>query len=183
MKLTIKNMVCNHCIAALKFAFSDLSLTPVSIELGRAEIEEDLNDEQLARLSRRLESSGFELITNPDRDLVESVKREIINMVRSDRPQPLKLSEFISERLKRDYRTVSRIFSDLEGRTIESYTIMQKIERVKELLIDGQMNISEIAYITGYSSTGHLSRQFKEITGMTPSEFKVNGHRIALNEV
>ena len=104
-------------------------------------------------------------------------------MVRADEPQTLKLSEYLSSRIGRDYRTLSRVFSDAEGRTIENYLILQKIERVKELLVDGQLTVSEIAWLTDYSSVGHLSRQFKAITGMTPSEFRISGRRIPLNEV
>ncbi len=176
-------MVCNHCVTAVRQALADLSLTPVSVELGRAEIAENLDDNEISDLSSRLETSGFELITDPAKDTVESVKREIIMMLRTDEPAPQKLSDYLSARLNRDYRTLSRIFSDTEGRTIENYLIMQKIERVKELLLDGELTVSEIAYRTGYSSTAHLSRQFKEITGMTPSDFRRDGHRLPLNEV
>lgn len=183
MKLAIKNMVCNHCVSAVRQALADLGLTPLSVELGRAEIAQKLTDEQLAKLASRLEASGFELITDPAKDTVESIKREIIMMVRSDEPVPQKLSDYLSAKLNRDFRSLSRIFSDTEGRTIENYLIMQKIERVKELLLDGELNVSEIAYRTGYSSVAHLSRQFKEITGMTPSDFRRDGHRLPLNEV
>ena len=183
MKLAIKNMVCNHCVSAVRQALTELGLTPVSVELGRAEIVEDLTNERLDQLAARLEASGFELISDPTKDIVESIKREIIMMVRSDEPVSQKLSDYLSAKLNRDFRALSRIFSDTEGRTIENYLIMQKIERVKELLLDGELNVSEIAYRTGYSSVAHLSRQFKEITGMTPSDFRRDGHRLPLNEV
>ena len=104
-------------------------------------------------------------------------------LIRSTDPPSAKLSEYLSARLGRDFKSLSRIFSETEGRTIENYAIMQKIERVKELLLDGQLTVSEIAWQTGYSSVGHLSRQFKDVTGMTPSEFRVDGHRLPLNEV
>ncbi len=183
MKLIIKNMVCNHCVAAVRTALADCGLTPISVELGRAEISGQLSDNELHDIAKRLEESGFELITDPAKDLVETIKREIIMMVRADEPQTLKLSEYLSSRIGRDYRTLSRVFSDAEGRTIENYLILQKIERVKELLVDGQLTVSEIAWLTDYSSVGHLSRQFKAITGMTPSEFRISGRRIPLNEV
>lgn len=183
MKLTIKNMVCNHCVEAVKRTLRDLGLDVMSVELGRAEISEDIDDKMLKAIAGRLESNGFELITDPTKDIVESIKREIIFMVRSDRPQALKLSEFLSRRIGRDYSTLSRCFRESEGRTIENYLILQKTERVKELLIDGQLTVSEIAHHTGYSSVAHLSRQFKAITSMTPSQFRQNGHRIPLNEV
>lgn len=183
MKLTIKNMVCNHCVAAVRAALADAGATVVDVELGRAEIAENLSDNELSDVARRLEASGFELITDPAKDIVETIKREIIMMVRSAEPPPKKLSEYLSDRLGRDYKSLSRIFSETEGRTIENYAILQKIERVKELLLDGQLTVSEIAWQTGYSSVAHLSRQFKDITAMTPSEFRIGGHRLPLNEV
>lgn len=176
-------MVCNHCVSAVRQALTELGLNPLSVELGRAEIVEDLTNERLDQLAARLEASGFELISDPIKDTVESVKREIIMMMRSDEPVRQKLSDYLSAKLNRDFRALSRIFSDTEGRTIENYLIMQKIERVKELLLDGELNVSEIAYRTGYSSVAHLSRQFKEITGMPPSDFRRDGHRLPLNEV
>lgn len=176
-------MVCNHCVRAVSEAFSELGITPVDVRLGRAEIAGTLGDRELALLAARLERSGFELISDPDKETVESIKREIMIMVRSDRPVEKKLSAYLSDRLRKDYRTLSRIFSESEGRTIENYHILQKIERVKELLLDGELSVSEISYLTGYSSVAHLSRQFKEISGMTPSEFRRDGRRIPLNEV
>lgn len=176
-------MVCNHCADAVRRALSDIGYNVTDVELGYAVIEEDADDNDLGQISRALERVGFELITDPARDIVESVKREIIFMVRHADENRLKLSEYLSRKIGRDYTTLSRLFSAYEGRTIESYMIMQKIERVKELLIDGQLNVSEIADSTGYSSAAHLSRQFKTITGMTPSEFRENGKRIPLCEV
>ena len=176
-------MVCNHCVAAVRNVLADAGLTVIDVELGRADIADNLTDEGLTEVARRLEASGFELITDPAKDIVETIKREIIMMVRSTEPSFKKLSDYLSDRLGRDYKSVSRIFSETEGRTIENYAILQKIERVKELLLDGQLTVSEIAWQTGYSSVAHLSRQFKDITGMTPSEFRIDGHRLPLNEV
>lgn len=183
MRLIIKNMVCNHCVAAVKAALDSAGVTASHVELGRADIDRELTADELTDVAKRLEESGFELITDPAKDLVESIKREIIMMVRADTPPSVKLSHYLSERLRRDFRTLSRVFSENEGRTIENYAILQKIERVKELLLDGEMNISEIALHTGYSSVAHLSRQFKDITGMTPSEFRRDGHRLPLNSI
>ena len=176
-------MVCNHCVAAVRNVLADAGLTVIDVELGRADIADNLTDEGLTEVARRLEASGFELFTDPAKDIVETIKREIIMMVRSTEPSFKKLSDYLSDRLGRDYKSLSRIFSETEGRTIENYAILQKIERVKELLLDGQLTVSEIAWQTGYSSVAHLSRQFKDITGMTPSEFRIDGHRLPLNEV
>lgn len=183
MKLSIKNMVCNHCVTAVRRALTDLDLPIISVEIGRAEIDSELDAEGLNRLSRRLEESGFELISDPAKDLVETIKREIIMLVRSAEPVDVRLSDYLTGKLHRDYNSMSRLFSEHEGRTIERYMMLQKIERVKELLLDGELTVSEIAYITGYSSIAHLSRRFKEITGMTPSEFRLSGHRQPLSDV
>lgn len=176
-------MVCNHCVAAVRKVFKDAGIEVISVDLGRVETAADLSVKEIRQLSHSLASSGFELILDPAKELVEAIKREIINLVRSDKPAEEKLSDFLSAKLHRDFRSLSRIFSDIEGRTIENYAILQKIERVKELLVDGQLTISEIAWRTGYSSVAHLSRQFKNITGMTPSVFRRDGRRIPLNEV
>lgn len=176
-------MVCNHCVEAVRRTLSELGYKPIHVELGRAEIESEPNDEDMRMISERLQASGFELITDPSKDLAESIKREIIMLVRKGENQSVKISDYLSDRLHTDYRTLGRVFSEVEHRTIETYVILQKIERVKELLLDGQMSVSEIAWQTGYSSVAHLSRQFKSITGMTPSEFRRDGHRLPLNEV
>lgn len=176
-------MVCNHCVEAVRHALKGLGLTVRSVELGRAEIEGTPDSTMMREIVECLEQSGFELISDPTKDLVETIKREIIMMVRSDEPSHLKLSDYLSQKLNRDFRSLSRTFSETEGRTIETYLILQKTERVKELLLDGELTVSEIAYRTGYSSVAHLSRQFKAITGMTPSQFRENGHRIPLNEI
>ncbi len=176
-------MVCNHCVEAVRRVLAGLGYNVRSVELGRAEIAECPDKAQINDISLHLQDAGFELITDPDKDLVESIKREIISMVRNEEPSDMKVSDYLSAVLRYDYRTLSRVFSGLEGRTIETYLILQKIERVKELLLDGQLTVSEIAYRTGYSSVAHLSRQFKTISGMTPTEFRDNGHRLPLNEV
>lgn len=183
MKLVIKNMVCNHCVEAVRRALDSIGMKVLGVELGRAEIDGDLSDTQLREAALKLQNAGFELIFDPDKELAESIKREVIAIVRSDELSDEKPSDILAKRLHRDYRTLSRVFSEQEGRTIETYVILQKIERVKELLLDGQLTVSEIAWRTGYSSTAHLSRQFKSITGMTPSDFRRNGHRVPLNEI
>ncbi len=177
-------MVCNHCISAVRTALTEIGYPPTDVALGRADIDADqLSSDELQMVSKRLEGSGFELIIDPDKSLVEAIKLEIIKMVRADEPPAEKLSQLLSDKLRKDFKTLSRTFSANEGRTIENYAILQKTERVKELLLDGQLTISEIAYRTGYSSVAHLSRQFKSITGMTPSEFRIDGKRLPLNEV
>ncbi len=176
-------MVCNHCVAAVQTALTEIGFPPEHVELGRAVVSSNLNDEDLKKISDRLQTSGFELISDPAKDLAESIKLEIIMMIRSSENPAVKISTYLSEKLHTDYRTLSRVFSEVEGRTIETYVHLQKTERVKELLLDGQLTVSEIAWQTGYSSVAHLSRRFKEVTGMTPSEFRRDGHRLPINEV
>lgn len=176
-------MVCSHCVEAVVRALSSLGCEVLSAEIGRAEIAGEYQGEQLAKLEQTLQDAGFELITDPAQDLVEDIKREIINMVRSDEPVENNISDYLERRLTRSYKTMSAVFSSLEGRTIETYVTLQRIERVKELLIDGQLTVSEIAYKTGFANVGHLSRRFKTFTGMTPSEFRISGHRVPLSDV
>ncbi len=176
-------MVCNHCVEAVVRALSSVGLEVLSAEIGRAEVAGEYSGRQLDEIISALHDAGFELITDPARDLVENVKREIIAMVRRDEPVEENLSDYLEKRFDRSYKTLSSVFSSLEGRTIETYLTLQRIERVKELLIDGQFTVSEIAYKTGFANVGHLSRRFKTFTGMTPSEFRVSGHRLSLSEI
>lgn len=184
MQLSIKNMVCNHCIRAVETIIADLRLGPAIVTLGRVELQRDeLVPEETAQLITRLESNGFELIRDPQREMVEDIKREIIFLMRRSEPLEIKISEYLSSELRRDYRSLSRIFNEVEHRSIENFVIMQKIERAKELLLDGELTVSEIAYRLGYSGVAHLSRQFKSVTGLTPSDFRLYGTRIPLNQI
>lgn len=183
MRLGIKNMVCDHCIAAVRKALTDLGHDVISVELGRAEIGGELADEDMRQLSERLESLGFELIVSQEKGIVERIKHVMLEAVRRNEPLEERLSDYLARMIGKDFRSLSRLFAESEGRTIERYHILLKTEYVKELLLDGELNISEIAYRLGYSSAAHLSRQFKEVTGMTPTEFRRSGHRTALNNV
>ena len=145
-----------------------------SIKLGEVVLMEDLDESYLNRLSTALSSSGFELLSDKKSKIVNQLKSEIIKMIHYD--DDLGTSEKISSRLSTklgvDYSYLSKLFSEVEGLTIERYVILQKVERIKELLVYNELSISEIAYKMNYSSSQHLSRQFKSTTGFTPSEFK-----------
>lgn len=172
MKISVRNMVCHHCVRALVEILSDMNLHIINVGLGAAEIQEDnLSEEQLAELDTRLAEAGFERISSREMEIVERVKREILKHVRSSDHCNLNLSACIEKAVNEDYKTVSKLFSKMEGRTIERYYILQRIERVKELLSYGEMDLTEIAYVTDFSSVAHLSRQFKQITGMTPTGY------------
>lgn len=178
-------MVCRHCVAAVTGILERLHIPFESVEIGSAKVDDTaLDEETLARLDKELQKEGFERVVDSDSMTVEKIKHAVLHHVRDEEECHLNLSACIEERVGMPYDTLSRIFSQKEGRTIEKYHIAQKIERVKELLGYGQMNLAEIADRTGYSSASHLSRQFKQITGLTPSEYiRVAPDRKPLNEV
>ena len=151
-----------------------LDLHPISVQLGRVEIEENTIPESTHQLLiDGLSSFGFELLLRRKQQLVEQIKAAIIELVHyTDETLKVNLSTYLSEKLKLGYASLSATFSDAEGFTIEKYFIQQKIEKVKELLTYNEKSLSEIAYLLGYSSVAHLSAQFKKITGETPSMFK-----------
>ena len=176
MEFVIGNMVCRHCINAVEGVLAGAGFTPVSVELGRAVVaENEAGPEALRALRSALEAEGFELVDDADRALVEQVKRAVLRHVRDERECRLNLSACIEEHLRVSYDTASRVFSRLEGRTIERYHSLQRIELVKELLTSSRLSLAEIADRAGFSSAAHLSRRFKEITGMTPSQFVASG--------
>ncbi len=180
MKLYIKNMVCQRCVAAVKKALEQNGLHPAGIQLGEVEISEELNPEQRENLRATLYELGFELFDDRKSRLIEQIKTAVINLVHyneDERPKS-NLSDYIAEKVGRDYNYLSSLFSEIEGITIEKYIILQRTERVKELLVYDELTLSEIAYRMGYSSVAHLSAQFKKITGLTPSHYKqVRDHK------
>ena len=171
MKLLIKNMVCPRCISAVKDILVSEGIMVKSIMLGDAEIEGELTDEQRLSLVRKLHDIGFELLDDPRSLLVEQIRIAVLQWVRMPVERP-KLSDYLSRHLNKDYSTMSKLFSEVRGITIERFSILHRIEYVKELLCYSQLSTSEIAYRLGYSSPAHLSSQFKQVTGMTPKEFR-----------
>ncbi len=167
-------MVCPRCKMVVKAELEKLHLHPVTVSLGEVAIaEETLSKDQLARLSGVLQAVGFELIDNKRSKLVEQVKTYIINTVHYATEQPQEnYSQLLSQHLHHDYSYISSLFSEAEGITIEQYIINQKIEKVKELLTYNELSLSQIGFQLGYSSTAHLSAQFKKITGTTPTQYK-----------
>lgn len=185
MRINVRNMVCNHCVEALRSALSQLGLDVEEAGLGYAILGEDsLDADQIRTIREKLKEIGFELIEGQNRRIVELVKHEILRHINSDEPCPQTLSHCIAEATGQDYKSVSRIFSAIEGRTIEKFYITAKIEKVKELLSYGDVTMSEIAYRLGYSSVAFLSRQFKQETGMPPSQYQKSRHdRRSLSEI
>lgn len=174
MILYIKNMVCDRCIMVVRQQLQNIGLSVTEIGLGKATVQPEPDSEQLSLISSQLKLLGFELLDNEKDRIVERVKSLIIEMVHhSDLADThLNFSQYLSESLNKDYAYLSRMFSDAEDTTIEKFIIQQKIEKVKELLEYGELNLNEITWKMGYSSSAHLSAQFKAITGLTPSQFK-----------
>ena len=174
MKLAIKNMVCNRCILVVRQELEKLGLTPLNVQLGEVDLNEELAEEQINVLRSRLAAQGFQLLDDRKSKIIEKVKNVIIKTIHGTAYVDLKtnFSTLISEELHSDYNAISSLFSTTEGITIEQYVILQRIERAKELLVYNELTLSEIAYKLGYSSVQHLSTQFKKVTGLTPSHFK-----------
>lgn len=179
MLLYIRNMVCHRCKIVVRTELEKLNLHPVNIALGEVVIEEkELKKEQQSNLSEALKAVGFELIDDRRSKLIEKIKTFVIDTVHYKDEQPKKnYSELLSQHLHHDYSHLSNLFSEVEGITIEQYIINQKIEKVKELLMYDELSLSQIALQLGYSSTAHLSAQFKKLTGFTASKFKEMGRQ------
>jgi AraC-like DNA-binding protein len=159
-----------------------------SISLGEAIIADALQPHEMEHIKRVLQENGFELIEDKRAKTIERIKIAILNLVRSEKLElefQGKYSDYLAKELGQDYHALSTLFSSMESVTIEQYIILQRIERVKELLKYGELTLSEISYTLGYSSVAHLSNQFKKVTGMTPTEFKklIGNERVALDEV
>lgn len=181
MKIHIRNMVCPRCIAAVKQLLEQEHVKYSLVTLGEVILESDITQDKLQNIDKLLKQLGFELITNRQQQYIESIKNIIIKKVHHEenalQQQKFNWSDIIAEGLHQDYKSLSRLFSSVEGITIEHYIIKQKIEKVKELLIYDQLTLSEIAWKLGYSSVAHLSGQFQKVTGMSPSAFKKQSQR------
>jgi AraC-like DNA-binding protein len=172
-KLFIKNMVCRRCITAVENVLNEMGIEFHSIQLGEVAIQSPLNPETKSKLGNELEALGFELIDDKKSKLIEQIKSLIVEIVHM-KNEPIRdnLSSLISDKLHHDYNSLSSLFSEVEGITIEKYFIAQKIEKVKELLVYDELTLSQIADQLNYSSVAYLSNQFKKVTGLTPTEFK-----------
>ena len=166
-------MVSLRCKMIVKSELEKLGLRYVLLELGLVEILEDLTSEQRYILKNNLLKSGLELLDDNKSILIEKIKNVIIEMVHySDELPKVNYSDYISEKLGYDYTYLANTFSEVKGITIQQFIIIHKIERVKELLLYDELNLTEISYKLHYSSVAHLSNQFKKITGLSPSFYK-----------
>lgn len=173
MRLYIKNMVCSRCKMVIKQELEKLNIYPLSIELGEVDLVEDIDKETHERVNTALKKMGFELIDDKKRRIVEKIKNVIVEWVHFSAVDiRINYSDFIVEKLHYDYNYLSNLFSEVEGKSISTYIIRQKIEKVKELLLYDELTLNEIADRVGYSNASYLSLQFKKITGLSPTDFK-----------
>ena len=173
MILYIKYMVSLRCKMLVKEELKKLGLHYVVIELGTVDVLEDITPEQREQLRQNLLRSGLELLDDKKSILVEKIKNVITEMIHySDEIPKVNYSDYISEKVGYDYTYLSNIFSEVKGITIQQFIINHKIERVKELLLYDELNLTEISYKMHYSSVAHLSNQFKKVTGLNPTYFK-----------
>jgi AraC-like DNA-binding protein len=166
-------MVSIRCKMMVKAELEKLGLHYTKVELGEADIMENISAEQRERLKIVLLKSGLELMDDKKAMLIEKIKNVIVEMVHyADELPKTNFSDYISTKLSYDYTYLANLFSEVTSTTIENFIITHKIERVKELLVYDELNLTEIAYKLNYSSVAHLSNQFKKVTGLTPTHFK-----------
>lgn len=171
-------MVCDRCIMIVKQQLEKLKLHPIQVTIGEVELLKPPSDTQLHTLNEQIKEVGFELLDDQKQKDIEKVKTLIIKKVQSgEMEEHFTMSNFLSKSLRKDYSYITRLFSEVEGTTIEQYFIFQKIEKVKEWLVYNELTLSEIAWKLGYSSVAHLSAQFKKVTGLTPSHFRQLGQK------
>lgn len=186
--LYVKNMVCPRCIKVVNEELRRLGMDVRSVVLGEVVVSGKKEDLPIEKVTQVLEENGFELIEDKRVKMIERIKHAVLKLVQNDHernPIRTKDSEFIAQEVGAEYHPLSSLFSSVEGVTIEHYVILQRIERTKELLRYGEMTLSEISYQLGYKSVQYLSNQFKNVTGMTPSQFKSlkSGLRKAIDDV
>jgi AraC-like DNA-binding protein len=171
-------MVCIRCKMVVKSELERLGLHYTSVELGEVIIKENISKEQWDRLNAALRKTGLELMDDKKSIVVEKIKAAIIELVHyTDEEIKVNHSEYLSEKLNLNYTYLAGLFSEVKGTTIEKYYLAHKIERVKELLVYDELSLTEISYRLQYSSVAHLSNQFKKMTGLTPSHFKLLKHK------
>ncbi|MDF1549160.1 MAG: AraC family transcriptional regulator [Bacteroidales bacterium] len=179
-------MVSQRCKMVVKEELKKLGLHYIIVDMGIVDIMENITTGQLCQIKTALLKSGLELMEDKKAVLIEKIKNAIIEMVHyMDELPKTNFSDYLSEKLNYDYTYLANLFSEVQGTTIEKFIILHKIERIKELIIYGELNLTEIAWNMHYSSVAHLSNQFKKITGLTPSHFKTlkKKRRIAIEDI
>ena len=182
--LTIRNMVCDRCRAAVQRILADLGIGWVRVELGEVELINALEASATTRLDHALIQGGFGIVIDRDAQLITTIKAAIIEQVHHADGKRVELAKLVQDTVHRELSTMTKLFSEVQGITLEHYFLLQRLERVKELIRYNEMTFSEIAFATGFSSAAHLSAQFKKLTGMTPTTFRtMHGKRYALDRV
>jgi AraC-like DNA-binding protein len=175
MKLYIKNMVSLRCILSVKAELEKLGIGYIEVALGEISLKEQVGPEVINKLEKALNAIDLYIIEDKKTVLVERIKQVIVEMIHNNTDDELpreNYSWYISGKLDHNYTYLANLFSQTEGITIEHYIIAHKIEKVKQLLMEGNLNLTQISYKLHYSSVAHLSSQFKKVTGMTPSQFR-----------
>jgi YesN/AraC family two-component response regulator len=173
MKLFIKNMVCQRCQMVVKSELEKLGIYCSSVEVGTVETIGTLSSNQLYEIKTALFRAGLELMDDKRSILVERIKVVILKMINhTDEPLKTNFSNYLNTKLNLDYTYLANVFSEVEGTTIEHFIIINRVRKVKELICNQELNLTEISWKLNYSSVAHLSTQFKKVTGITPSSFK-----------
>lgn len=173
MHLYVRNMVCERCIMAVRRALDEEGLAFRNVQLGEIELMDTVDAGIIDNLANKLKEMGFEILDDKKSRIVEKIKSTIISIIHHNEEElNLKLSAILADKIGLDYHYLTTLFSSVEGITIEKYTILQRIEKVKELMTYNEMSLSDIAFNMGYSSVQHLSQQFKKVTGLTPTQFR-----------
>ena len=186
MKLFVKNMVCNRCIFVVQSQLEQLGFELVEVKLGEIQFTKSLDESEKLLISDRLESFGFELLSEKNAQLIEKIKTVLIDLIQNQNNDiTSNLSDYLMQHLHMDYSKLSNLFSAIEGISIEKYFINLRIEKVKEFIFYDELSLSEIANVLHFSSVAHLSNQFKKVTGFSPSYFKnmKNRKRIQLDNL
>lgn len=170
-------MVCNRCVLAVRHEFEKVGIKPTEVRLGEVELSKAPLAAEMQEIEVKLNELGFEILNTQKQKQIEKIKNFLIEKVqKGEIEEHFSISAFLTKKMNKDYSQISRLFSDVEGVTIEQFFISQKVEKVKELIAYDELSLGEITWKLGYSSVAHLSSQFKKITGMTPSVFKQGGH-------
>ncbi|MEO5650048.1 MAG: helix-turn-helix transcriptional regulator [Ginsengibacter sp.] len=186
MKLFIKNMVCPRCIMSVEQILKEHKIETKYVQLGEIELVKTPGKKQLQNFSESLQKVGFELLDDARTQLIDKIKTLLIQKVQDENIEDhFSINKYLTKKIFKDYSSISKLFSEVEGVTIEQFFILQKIEKIKERLVYNELSLGEIALNLGYSSTQHLSGQFKKLTGMTPTQFKSLGslHRKPIDKV
>ena len=184
-EIAVKNMVCNRCIKVVKDELQNNGIDYNDVTLGVITFNEEVLNKNKELLNKILRKEGFEILENKDAIVVSKIKALIIKNIHQgiEKPEHQNFSKYLSSQIGIDYSHISNLFSELEDKTIEHFIIEQRIERAKEFIMYNELTLSQISYELNYSSPQHLSRQFKQVTGLTPTEFKNIGQRQKLDNI